>query len=177
MARNPSGTAAMADKSGAPLMKDKAAPGKGVSRHDRNFMIKAAQAGHAEIAAGKIAATNGANSELKKFAERMVADHGKAGDELAQIAAAKNVALPAEADRSHQRLAKQLQGLTGDKFDRVYAREAAVKDHRAAVALFTREAEKGSDPEVRAFARKTLPTLEDHLKQAQAVHDAVVLKK
>ena len=177
MAPNPSGTAAMGDKSGARLTANKPVPAQGLSRQDRDFMIKAAESGHAEVTAGKIAATNVGNADLKKFAERMVQDHGKAGDELKQIAQGKSVLLPAEPDRSHRRMAKQLQGLSGDKFDRVYVRESGVKDHRSAVALFTREAQKGSDAEVKAFAQKTLPVIEEHLKHAQSMHDAIVLMK
>ena len=42
-----------------------------------------------------------------------------------------------------------------------------VKDHRTDVAEFKKEAASGKDPEVKAFASKTLPTLEEHLKLAE----------
>jgi putative membrane protein len=129
--------------------------------------MKAAQAGLAEVAAGKLAASNAANAEVKKFGEHMAQDHAKANDELMQIAQSKSLALPAEPDRSHRRFAKQLQSLPGDKFDRTYMREAGIKDHKAAYALFSNEAKKGKDPELRAFAQKTLPDIQEHLKMAQ----------
>src|SRR4051794_40796246 len=60
-----------------------------LSAQDRNFATKAAQAGLAEVAAGKLAASNGGSDAVKKFGEQMVQDHGKANDQLKQIAQAK----------------------------------------------------------------------------------------
>src|SRR5262245_8097359 len=44
-----------------------------------------------------------------------------------------------------------------------------VMDHEKAVELFTKQAESGQDPDLKQFAEKTLPTLKDHLQQAQKV--------
>ncbi len=55
---------------------------------------------------------------------------------------------------------------SGAEFDRQYA-NAMVKDHKEDVKEFSKEADKGKDPDVRAFASKTLPTLKEHLKMAQ----------
>jgi putative membrane protein len=161
--------------SGAPA---KAAGGGSprLSGLDKQFAIKAIQDGMAEISAGKLAAANAASADVKKFAEHMAQDHGKAGDELKQIAQNKGIAVPADTDRPHQKLAKQLQTLNGDKFDRLYMREG-VKDHKNAVALFTKEAKSGKDPELRAFAGKTLPTLKEHLAMAQQVNGSVNAKR
>jgi putative membrane protein len=147
---------------------------KALSSADRRFMEKAAQDGMAEVEAGKLAQKNGANADVKKFGERMAMDHAKAGDELKALAESKGVKLPDKTDRTHARLAKQLAGLTGDKFDKVYAREAGVKDHKSAVAMFTREAQRAGDADVKAFAAKTLPTLQEHLMMAHAMHDSVM---
>lgn len=147
---------------------------KAISSGDRAFMMKAAQDGIAEVETGKLAETNGANATVKSFGQRMQQDHGKANDELKSIAQSKGVTLPTSTDRTHARLAKQLQAQKGDAFDKLYAREAGVKDHKSAVALFSRQAQKGSDPDVKAFAAKTLPTLQEHLKMAQEMHDSVM---
>ena len=149
-------------------------PAKAISSGDRAFMIKAAQDGMAEVETGKLAESNGANATVKSFGQKMQQDHSKAVDELKAIAQSKSVTLPTTTDRTHARLVKQLQGLKGDAFDKVYSREAGVKDHKSAVALFTRQAQRGSDADVKAFAVKTLPTLEEHLKMAQAMHDSVL---
>ena len=179
-AGNSGSPAQMAGTSVTPAPSASGMMGKGaanLSRADRSFMTKAAEAGFAEVEAGKIAQSNGGHADVKKFGEHMTKDHGKANDELKQIAASKAVTLPDAPDRSHQRMAKQLRNLNGEKFDRVYAREAGVKDHKSAVALFTREAQKGSDPDVKGFAQKTLLTLQEHLKMAQSMHDSVIPNK
>ena len=179
-AGNSGSPAQTAGSSGTPAPSASGMMGKGganLSRADRSFMMKAAEAGFAEVEAGKIAQSNGAHGDVKKFGEHMTRDHGKANDELKQIATSKGVTLPDAPDRSHQRMAKQLRNLNGEKFDRVYAREAGVKDHKSAVALFTREAQKGTDADVKSFAQKTLPTLQEHLKMAQSMHDSVMPKK
>ena len=57
-------------------------------------------------------------------------------------------------------------------FDRVYMQDMS-KDHRTDVAEFRREANRGADPDVQAFASKTLPTLEDHWKTAEEIQKEV----
>jgi putative membrane protein len=44
-----------------------------------------------------------------------------------------------------------------------------VKDHKKDVSEFRRESTSAQDPDVKKFAAQTLPTLEDHLKQAESI--------
>jgi len=57
-----------------------------------------------------------------------------------------------------------LSAKSGAAFDKAYADHMA-KDHSKAVALFE-SASKSSDPELAAFAQKTLPTLQEHKQLA-----------
>jgi putative membrane protein len=43
-----------------------------------------------------------------------------------------------------------------------------VRDHCEDVNEFRRESQRGTDPELKAFAAKTLPVLEEHLKEAES---------
>jgi putative membrane protein len=43
-----------------------------------------------------------------------------------------------------------------------------VKDHQKEVAEFQKQAQSGSDPEVKSFAVKYLPVLQQHLQMAQS---------
>jgi putative membrane protein len=61
---------------------------------------------------------------------------------------------------------KKFSKLTGEKFDREYAGHM-VKDHEKAVALFEKQAKNGDAAELKDFASKTLPTLQEHLKMAR----------
>lgn len=68
----------------------------------------------------------------------------------------------------HHALVKKLSALSGAEFDREYMRQM-VKDHSDTVELFQREASRGSDSEVKAWAAKTLPAIQEHLRMAREV--------
>ena len=160
-----------------PISAISADKGNGLSSQDKQFVTKAMQAGHAEVAAGKVAASKGENADIRKFGEQMVQDHSKAGDELMRIAGTKGAKIPAEADFVHKGFIKRLEKLKGKQFDRAYIREAGIKDHKAAVDLFTKEAKRGNDGELKAFAEKTLPTIQQHFQMAQNLSESLSRKK
>src|ERR1041385_503939 len=60
----------------------------------------------------------------------------------------------------------RLQGLSGVEFDRAYASEM-VSDHRNDVEKFQTASQTVSDPELKNYAKNTLPKLEEHLRMAQ----------
>ncbi|HTS61436.1 MAG TPA: DUF4142 domain-containing protein [Candidatus Acidoferrales bacterium] len=133
---------------------------------DGTFMTKAAQGGLAEVELGNLAVQHASDQKVKDFGQRMIDDHTKANDELKSIASQKGVTLPASVDSQSEAVKNRLSGLRGAAFDRAYMRDM-VNDHRKDVAEFQKEADHGSDADVKAFAGKTLPTLQQHLKMAQ----------
>jgi putative membrane protein len=98
----------------------------------------------------------------------MVEDHGKANDELKSIATSKKMGMPAAPDASQQKAAAALEAKSGADFDRAF-KQQMIADHKSAIALFQKEAKSGSDPDLKSFAGKTLPTLQEHLKMAEAM--------
>ncbi len=129
------------------------------------FVKKAALDGMTEVEAGKVALSKSQNPEIRSFAQRMVADHGKANAELATIAKAKGLPAPKELDAEHKEMLNSLSGKSGKDFDVAYA-EHMNMDHSKAIALF--ESAAGSnDPDLAQFAKKTLPTLKEHKALAQ----------
>lgn len=60
----------------------------------------------------------------------------------------------------------KLSSLSGDAFDREFI-DNAVKGHEKDVKEFEKVSTKAKDPDVRAFATKTLPTLREHLQIAR----------
>lgn len=141
---------------------------------DAPFMREAFRGGLAEVELGRLAADRGASLEVKQFGERMVMDHGAANGELARLATEKGVTLPAEPGPQHAATRDRLAALRGSEFDRQYMAEM-VRDHRADIAAFERAADAGQDPDVRAWAAKTLPVLREHLRLAESVHGQVAL--
>ena len=139
---------------------------------DNTFVMKAARGGMAEVKLGQLAVDKASSEDVKKFGQTMVDDHSKANDELKQIAAGKGINLPDSLDSKHQATYDRLSKLSGATFDRAYMKEM-VADHKEDVSEFRKESTKGTDPEVKAFAAKTLPTLEHHLEMAQTTEAAV----
>jgi len=141
---------------------------------DNGFVTKAANGGLAEVKLGTLATQKAASADVKAFGQQMVDDHGKANDELKQLASSKGITLPTNIDAKEQAKYDRLSKLSGAEFDRAYMKEM-VSDHRMDVSEFRRESQRGSDPDVKAWAAKTLPTLEHHLQMAEST-DAKVKK-
>ena len=135
---------------------------------DRHFIRKAGQGGLAEVELGKLATEKGQSEEVKKFGQRMVDDHSKANDQLKQLAESKGVTLPTQLDAKDEATKKRLEKLSGEKFDRAYMNDM-VQDHTKDVSEFKKESTTAKDPDVKSFASQTLPTLQDHLKEARSI--------
>jgi putative membrane protein len=132
------------------------------------FVKKAAQGGMAEVELGKLAADKGSTDDVKKFGQRMVDDHSKANDQLKQIASSKGITVPDDMNAKDKATKARLEMLSGAQFDRAYMNDM-VKDHVEDISEFNKEAKMGKDPDVKGFASQTLPTLQDHLKNARSV--------
>jgi putative membrane protein len=139
---------------------------------DSQFAKKTAQGGIAEVKLGQLAQEKGTSDSVKKFGQRMVEDHTKAGDELKRAAAQENITLPDEVSAKDKATYNSLSKLSGAAFDRAYARDM-VKDHEEVVADFNKEANGGNSAAIRNFATQTLPTLQDHLKEAKEMRQNV----
>src|SRR5262249_4241466 len=126
------------------------------------FVSKAAQAGMTEVEVGKLALDKSQDKDVRDFADRMVKDHSKANDELTAIAQRKNIQVATDLDARHQAMVDALKGKSGEQFNAAYAQHMTM-DHDKAVALFRSASDsKSLDADLSGFARKTLPTLEEH---------------
>jgi putative membrane protein len=132
---------------------------------DASFVKKASAAGMAEVELSKLAATNASSAEVKSFAETMVNDHTAANEKLTAIAKDKSITPSAGPDAASTAAIASLKTKTGAAFDKQYE-TIMLKDHKAAVALFEKEATSGQDSDLKAFANDTLPTLKHHLAMA-----------
>jgi putative membrane protein len=133
---------------------------------EKRFVKDAFVGGLSEVELGKLAVQKASSDAVKQFAQKMIDDHSKANDELKAIAAKENITVPDSLDSKHQSKVEKLSKLSGADFDRAYIKEE-LKDHQQDVRDFQQEAKSGSDPDVKSFASKTLPTLEDHLNTAK----------
>jgi putative membrane protein len=143
---------------------------------DTTFVTKAAQGGMAEVQMGQLAKEHAANQAVKNFGQKMIEDHTRINNELKQIATNKGIALPTGLDSKDQSTYDRLSKLNGPAFDKAYL-EDMVRDHRADITEFNHEADRGTDPDLKAFAAKTLPTLEGHLQLAETTLNEVKMTK
>jgi putative membrane protein len=142
----------------------------GVAPADKKFMMEAAQGGMAEVKLGQLALKNASHADVKAFGGRMVTDHGKANAELKQLAAQKGVKLPKSVGPKHQPHIMHLSKLQGAAFDKAYMSHM-VKDHEMDVKAFQKASTSAHDSDLKAWAGKTLPTLQEHLRMAKETAD------
>ena len=133
-----------------------------------DFAKQAGAAGAAEVELGKLAQQRATNPEVKAYAQRMVADHTKANKELMAAAKTKNVEVRSEPDLMHKAMMEKFERQKADAdFDHDFMQQM-VRDHEKAVELFENASTSTNvDPEFRALAKKTLPTLQEHLEEAK----------
>jgi len=141
-------------------------------KKDTEFAVEAADGGMLEVQLGELALKNAKSAPVREFAQKMVDDHGKANAQLKALAEKKGISIPTVLSDKCQKKMDELSLKSGAEFDKAYA-DLMVKDHKEDVDEFKKESEKGNDPELRAWAGETLPTLEHHLKMAESNADAL----
>jgi putative membrane protein len=150
--------------------------GSGRMTSDMKFTMEAAMGGMEEVQLGQIAAQKGASDEVRQFGQHMVDDHTKANQDLMQVASGKSWTLPTGLDAKHQADVQRLSAMSGEAFDREYVK-MMVKDHKKDVADFQKESTRGADADVKSFATRTLPTLQEHLQMIPRIDAKMRLRK
>lgn len=145
------------------------AQAESLAKADQTMLKHMAQANIAEIEAGRIALEKSQNSEVKAFAQQMIDDHSNGLREVMNVAQAKGVVLPTEPDAKHKAMAKKLKRLTGDAFDREYAAQAGISDHKATHAYIQKVQADAKDADVKAVAAKLEPTVAKHLSHVETL--------
>ncbi|MDP9007578.1 MAG: DUF4142 domain-containing protein [Pseudomonadota bacterium] len=140
----------------------------GADNPDATFYKHAAEGGLAEVELGKLAQQKSQNQSVKEFGAMMVKDHSAANDKLKSVAVSKNITLPTSPSIGQMATKAKLEVLSGQTFDRSYIK-GMIKDHQEDIAEFNKEASAGRDPDAKAYARATLPTLKAHLKRIQSI--------
>ena len=93
---------------------------------------------------------------MKKFAEKMIEDHGRKLEDLKALAEKKGVAAPNQPSGEQQAMLKKLQAASGEEFDRVYMSEM-VKAHGEVLQSTRKVAREAKDPDLRRRRRSPRP--------------------
>lgn len=145
---------------------------KNLSSDDKDFMSKAAQGGMAEVKLGELAFAKGQSPDVKTFGQKMKFDHTKANGDLMALADGKAVTLPADVSAKQKQDMDKLSKLSGAAFDKEYVR-MMIEDHEKDVADFQKQAEGGTNSELKTFASSTLPTLQMHLAMIKGINERI----
>jgi putative membrane protein len=129
-----------------------------MSQKDVSFIQKAGGGGQQEVENGKLAEKQGKSADVKRIGARMVADHTKANKELTELANRKGVKFDTRSIRA--------QNIGAADFDRQYLKLLEL-DHKNDIAEFQKEAKSGDDRDLKAWAAKTLPMLQEHLAMVE----------
>jgi putative membrane protein len=135
---------------------------------DASFFKHAAEGGLFEVDAGNLAQQKSNNQQVKDFGAMMVKDHSAANQKLQSIAASKNITLPSSASVGQMATKTKLDVLSGETFDKSYIK-SQINAHEQTIALFKKEIAAGQDPDAKAFATDTLPTVRAHLKAIRSI--------
>ncbi len=139
---------------------------------DASFATAAADGGMMEVELGKMAVSKGVSPAIKKLGAMMVKDHSAANAELKTAAAAKNITLPTALSEKCQKTVADLTEKKGADFDKAYA-DLMVSDHKEDIDLFNKQADKGTDKDLAAWAKGKVPVLQHHLQMAEETKKAV----
>jgi putative membrane protein len=136
---------------------------------DATFLRKATEGGREEVQRAQTAMRSAQRAEVRNVASMMLEDHRRTNDKLAQLASRKGWSVPSDAATAESDQARM--PAAGPGFDDDYL-EDEIRHHRETIALFRAQESTGSDPDLRQFARDTLPSLEHHLEMLQGSYSS-----
>jgi putative membrane protein len=139
-----------------------------LSAAEQAFMIEAAQHGMGEVELGRLAESRGSSAQVRDFGRMMVQQHTQANQELMAIAQKTGMTPPTALTPAAQAAQMRLQQAQGQEFDRQYLEHQA-SDHLAQRTMFQFAASNAKNPDLRAFAQKTLPVVERHIEQLRTI--------
>ena len=139
---------------------------------DVKFAAEAASGGLTEVALGKLAQQKGVDKRVKNFGGMMVMDHSKANNEFKLLANSKNITLSTAPNADDQKVIDEMSKKSGKDFDKAYVNDM-VDDHKKDIKKFEEASKNCKDPDIRAFATKTLSVLNKHLEAISAIHDSM----
>ncbi len=135
---------------------------------DKHFMKGVAGSNMFEIQVSQLVQQKSQDEKLKQFAQKMVQDHTKAGEELKQLAQSKGVELPQQLPEMKQEELQIFQTLSGAELDQAY-KSCMKVGHAKGVAAFEEKSKHAKDPELKAWTAKTLPVLKQHKQHLMAM--------
>ena len=127
----------------------------------KGFAVKAGESGLYEVKLAQLAQQKASSNEVKELAKQLEQQHTAANNELAALAKQKNITLPTQLSGECDEAYQAFQKLDGPAFDSAYLM-CNIMNHLGGIMTFQNEARNGTDPDIKAWAAKTLPVLRQH---------------
>jgi putative membrane protein len=134
---------------------------------DFDFVGQANLGAPFQVESGRLAETKGTNAAIRGYAHLMVTTHIPVADALNVILKRKDIT-PSNTllHGAYDAMISTLKADRSSAFDRNYL-NGQVEYQKGNVALFEQEIQNGTDPDLKQFARQTLPKIVDHLQRAE----------
>jgi putative membrane protein len=134
---------------------------------DFNFVGQANLGAPFQVDSGRLAETKGTSAAIRSYAHLMVTSHIPVVDKLNVILKQKNIT-PSNTllHGAYDAMIFTLKADRSAAFDRNYV-NGQVAYQKGNAALFEQEIQNGADPDLKEFARQTLPKIVDHLQRAE----------
>lgn len=149
-----------------------ATSGQALTRAERSFLTAAAASGNFEVAMAQLATQRADREEIKRYAQMLTDHHSGANQELQALARDKGVSLPTDVPAARKSTVDRLSKARGADFERQFVQSVGMQAHREDIALFERASREARDPQLKAFADRTLPVLREHLDAARRLPGA-----
>src|SRR3984957_290178 len=133
---------------------------------DALFVKNALQGGIAEVVLGQLTLQKSSNDQVMQFAQKMIDDHTRMGEQMKPVAQQVGVAAPTEPSKKDKQTLAKLQALSGPAYDQAYIKDM-VKDHKKDLSDFQMEASSGQDAAVKEAATQGGQIISQHLQMAQ----------
>lgn len=112
------------------------------------------------------------SQELKQFAQTLKQDHQKAQQDLERLAQKHSVTLPTTVDDKCQQEISRLEALSGEEFDREFAK-GAIEGHAMAVAHLQKASSAAEDTDLRQYTQQMLSKIKQHQSKGREIAKAV----
>jgi putative membrane protein len=139
---------------------------------DFNFVGQANLGAPFQVDSGRLAEEKGTTAAIRSYAHLMVTSHIPVVDALNVILKQKSIT-PSNTllHGAYDAMIFTLKADHRATFDRNYL-NGQIEYQKGNAALFEQEIRNGSDPDLKAFARQTLPKIVDHLHRAEKLATA-----
>ena len=137
----------------------------------QGFAEAAANSDMFELKAAALALTRSKSPKIEAFAKQMIHDHGATTATLKTLVAKNALTLPTDTDARRTGMLDNLNSATPDGFDKTYL-DQQVAAHSEAASLMKGYGEHGDNADLKAFAAKTAPKVQQHLEMVKALDEA-----